>query len=302
MEEQMGGFWEELQKAFAGYWQGFVHALPKLALALVVFLVFALLVNRLVQAAYRRLSGKAADPLFTRFVGRIVKMAVYLVAFLLCLRIVGLTGIAGGLLAGAGVSAFIIGFAFKDIAENFLAGIILAFNRPFSLNDAIKINDYMGKVDALNFRTTHLKTFDEKDVFIPNSIILKEIVTNLTRDGLLRLDFVVGIAYEDNIDDAVALIIKTVAAQPDVLPGKEPFAVAEELATNTVNLRVFFWVSTDDYRKGVLITKSNVVAAVKDGLAAAGFTLPANIVELKVYDKRPSIPVEVRAAGHEGVA
>lgn len=297
MEEQFGSFWEELQKTLSAHWHSFVRALPNLVLATLVFLVFALLVNRLVQTAYRKLSGKAADLLFTRFIGRIIKLAVYLVALLLCLRIVGLTGIAGGLLAGAGVSAFIIGFAFKDIAENFLAGIILAFNRPFSLNDAIKIKEYIGKVDALNFRTTHLKTFDEKDVFIPNSIILKEVVTNLTRDGLLRLDFVVGIAYEDNVADAVALIVKTVAAQPEVLQDKEPFTVAEELATNTVNLRVFFWVSTDDYRKGVLITKSNVVAAVKAALVDAGFTLPASIVELKLYDKRKSLPVELLKTG-----
>lgn len=300
MEDRFAGFWEELQKALAAYWQGFIHSLPRLGLAILVFLLFALLVNRLMQAAYKRLSGQTADPLFSRFIGRIIKLAVYLVGLMLCLRIVGLTGVAGGLLAGAGVSAFIIGFAFKDIAENFLAGIILAFNRPFALNDAIGVNEYTGKVEALNFRTTHMKTFDEKDVFIPNSIVLKETVTNLTRDGLLRLDFVVGIAYEDSIPDAIGLIVKTVAAQPDVLPDKEPFAVAEELATNTVNLRVFFWVASDDYRKGVLITKSNVVAAVKSALADGGFTLPANILELKMYDKRNALPLELKHSREQG--
>ena len=81
------------------------------------------------------------------------------------MQTMGLNGVAKGLLAGAGLSAFIFGFAFKDIAENFLGGLILAFNRPFSLNDTIQIRDFTGHVKALNFRTTHIKTFDEKDVF-----------------------------------------------------------------------------------------------------------------------------------------
>ncbi len=98
------------------------------------------------------------------------------------MQTLGLTGVAGGLLAGAGISAFIFGFAFKDIAENFLGGVILAFNRPFSLNDTIVIREFSGHIVALNFRTTHIKTFDEGDVFIPNSIVIKEPLTNLTRD------------------------------------------------------------------------------------------------------------------------
>jgi small-conductance mechanosensitive channel len=262
-------------------------------LALIVFFLVVLVVGRITGMVHRRLSGKAHDQLFTRFVSRIIKFVVYTCALILALHILGLTGIAGGLLAGAGVSAFIIGFAFKDIAENFLAGIILAFNRPFSLEDTIKIKDYIGKVEALNFRTTHLKTFDEKDVFIPNATILKEVVTNLTKNGIIRLDFVVGIAFEDDVEQATSLIVQTIKDHPDILNDKEPFVVAEELATNTVNLRVFFWVSTDDYRKGVLITKSHIIAQVKNALSDAGFTLPANIVEMKVYDKRISIPVSI---------
>jgi small-conductance mechanosensitive channel len=293
MDDTLQSFWKELQQALAGYWKGLIHVLPKVMLALIVFFLVVLVVGRITGMVHRRLSGKAHDQLFTRFVSRIIKFVVYTCALILALHILGLTGIAGGLLAGAGVSAFIIGFAFKDIAENFLAGIILAFNRPFSLEDTIKIKDYIGKVEALNFRTTHLKTFDEKDVFIPNATILKEVVTNLTKNGIIRLDFVAGIAFEDDVEQATSLIVQTIKDHPDILNDKEPFVVAEELATNTVNLRVFFWVSTDDYRKGVLITKSHIIAQVKNALSDAGFTLPANIVEMKVYDKRISIPVSI---------
>ena len=293
MKENVQSFWQELQHALNNYWQGFIHLLPRIALAVLLLVIVMFLASRISRILGNRLSGKAHDPLFSNFVSKLIKFAVIVIGIILTLQVLGLSGVAGGLLAGAGISAFIIGFAFKDIAENFLAGIILAFNRPFSLDDTIRIQDHAGHVKALNFRTTHVKTFDEKDVFIPNAIVLKEVVTNLTRDGLIRLEFIVGIAYEDNIQSAVDLILSTVPEVPDVLREKKPFVVVEELATNTVNLRVLFWTATDDYKKGVLLTKSAVMQKVKEVLSDKGFTLPANIVELKLYDKRTSIPVEL---------
>jgi small-conductance mechanosensitive channel len=293
MNENAQTFWKELQQSLNNYWQGFIHILPRLALAVLLLIVVLFLASRLSRVLGNRLSGKAHDPLFSNFVSKLIKFAVIIVGIILTLQVLGLSGVAGGLLAGAGISAFIIGFAFKDIAENFLAGIILAFNRPFALDDTIRIQDHAGHVKALNFRTTHLKTFDEKDVFIPNAIVLKEVVTNLTRDGLIRLEFIVGIAYEDNIQSAIDLILSTIEKNPEVLKDKKPFVVVEELATNTVNLRVLFWTATDDYKKGVLLTKSSVMQMVKEELSDKGFTLPANIVEMKLYDKRQSLPIEL---------
>ncbi len=155
------------------------------------------------------------------------------------------------------------------------------------------IKEYTGHVEALNFRTTHIKTFDEKDVFLPNAIVIKEPVTNFTRDGLLRLDISVGIAYEDDIAGATETILAAVNGSEGLAEGKEPFAVVEELAVSTVNLRVYFWTTTDDYKKGVLLIKSKIVSNVKEALTKKGYTMPADILELKVYDKRKSIPVTV---------
>lgn len=293
MKEEAKRILNEVLLAVSEYWQAFLHTLPRIVFALVVLLVLVLVARKVGQLATSRLNQKAKDPLFGRFVANMVRYALFAGCLILFLHILGLTGIAGGLLAGAGISALIFGFAFKDIAENFLAGLILAFDRPFRLNDTVRIGDEVGHVMALNFRTTHVKTFDEKDVFIPNARIVKEPLVNLTRDGLIRLDFVVGIAYEDDITSAVTNIVQEAAKVEGVYESKQPFAVVEEMATNTVNIRVFFWSQTDDYKKGVLITKSEVMRRVKESLTNNGFTLPANIQELKLYDKRNSIPIEV---------
>lgn len=242
---------------------------------------------------FNKLSGKAHDPLFAHFVAQLTKIVVIVVGLLLVLRVLGLTGIATGLMTGAGVSALVFGFAFKDIGENFLAGIILAFNRPFSMHDAVEVEGTLGYVVGLGFRVTHIKTFDEKDVFIPNATLVKETVTNLTRDGLLRMDFVVGIAYEDDIAVATELISKAISGTEGVLHTKEPFVIIDELAASTVNLKVFFWTDTKDYRKGVLVTKSLVIKKVKESLVENGITLPANIQELKLYEKADAVAVKL---------
>jgi small conductance mechanosensitive channel len=117
---------------------------------------------------------------------------------LITLYLLGLNSFTNKVLAGAGLLAFVIGFALKDIGENFLAGIILAFKSPFKLDDLIEVNNIIGFVKDINIRETHIKTPDGKDVFLPNSIILKNPMFNYTIDGFLRYEFVVGIAYENN--------------------------------------------------------------------------------------------------------
>lgn len=277
------------------YWHSFLESLPRIGFALLLLAVLLFAFSQFSRLVRTRLTGKAYDPLFGRFLANLIRYALILVACILFLHVAGLSGIAGGLLAGAGISAFIFGFAFKDIAENFLAGIILAFDRPFALNDTVTIAGQTGHVAALNFRTTHIKTFDEKDVFIPNATIIKDTLTNLTRDGHIRIDFLVGIAYEDDIRAAVDTMLRSVEGLQDVRKDKQPFAVVEELAVSTVNIRFFFWTDTDDYKRGVLETKGRVIRQVKEALVSGGFTLPADIHELKLYDKREAFPVTLKA-------
>jgi small-conductance mechanosensitive channel len=187
----------------------------------------------------------------------------------------------------------VVGFAFKDIAQNFLAGLILAFNRPFNVHDTVQIADTLGRVMSLDLRTTHIRTFDSKDVYIPNGIILTTPVTNFTRNGLIRMDFIVGIDYNDDIEKAIGLIGDTVSRIDGVQRENPPYAAVDELATNTVNLKVFFFTETDDYRKGAVLLKGKVMQEVKKALLDNGFGLPASILELKMYDAQKNLPVEL---------
>lgn len=293
MDTDTTGFTDKLEASIMGYYNSFIYALPRFVVALLVLIISFYIAKYFGNLIQRRSKDKDYDPLFVNFLSKTVKVIIIIIGIIIGMNVIGLSGIAQGLLAGAGLSAFVFGFAFKDIAENFLAGMILAFNRPFSLNDTISVRDYSGHVVALNFRTTHIKTFDERDVFIPNSIVIKEPLVNFTRDGKIRLDFMVGIAYENDINTAIATILKTIKPIKDLKENTEAFAIVEELATSTVNLRVYFWANTLDYKRGVLEIKSDVIARVKEVLIKEGFSLPSDIQEFKLYDKQEPLPINI---------
>ncbi|ALJ01268.1 hypothetical protein DC20_06510 [Rufibacter tibetensis] len=295
----MGNLSSGLLRVAEEYWERFLFLLPNIILAILILFVALWLAARIRLLLESRLDKKSHNQITTRYIAMIAKWAITLLGLMLVLHTLGLSGVAGGIFAGAGVSALVVGFAFKDIAENFLAGLILAFNRPFEVNDSISVNDLTGKVLDLSLRTTHIRTFDSKDIFIPNGTILNSSVTNLTYNGLIRMDFVVGIDYNDNIQDAIDLIEKTTLGIDGVYREDPPYALVEELATNTVNIKVFFWVETDDYKKGALLLRGRMMQETAKALLGNGFGLPANIQELKLYDYQKSIPVQMMQPAEE---
>ncbi len=276
----------EILVKLEGYYHLFLKMLPRFGLAILVMIVGFIVVNWLTGMIRERLKNKSKDTLMSGFLSKAIKLTLFIVIFLLTLNIAGLSGIAGALLATAGASAVVIGFAFKDIAENFLAGIILAFNRPFHVNDTVKIEEVFGRVKSMEFRYTKITTFDGRNVYIPNSDVLTKPVYNYTEDGFFRADCIVGIAYENDIEKAKELIRQCFNDDPNIVDDENHvnFVVEDELAASTVNLKVFFWVKTHDFRRGMLETRGNLIRKIKTVLEANGFNLPADIRELKFYD------------------
>ena len=281
------------------YWTQFLYVLPRLLVAAAVMAAVWLASGKLRGYLAGRLAAHSADPLLTNFLTQVGRWLLVLGGLLVALQIIGFSGVVGGLLGGLGLSAFLVGFAFKDIAENFLAGVILAFNRPFLINDSIQVKDFLGRVVELNLRTTRIKTFDGKDIYIPNALVLKEPVTNFTRDGHIRQDFVVGIDYDADPAHIIEIILDQVRQEDKVLrdDGHQPFAVVEELATSTVNVRVYFWAATEQYRRGVLELRSRLITRVKNTLMAAKeVSLPADITEIQFPKQLPVLRVELQRA------
>lgn len=286
---------ETIQNSLEKYYEEFLKVLPRVALGVLVIILGILLAQLLTNFYKKKFQQKSEDPLMSRFLAQAVKIILIIVAIMLALRIAGMDGIATGLLTAVGGGAIILGFAFQDIGKNFLAGIILAFNRPFNINDTIKIDDIFGKVKELSFRYSHIKTFDGRDIYIPNSDVLTKPVENYTADGFYRVDFTVGIGYEDDIKSAKAVIQQILDENKEIVRDEfhENFVIEDELAASTVNLKVYFWVDTVDYRIASRVLRGLVIKEVKEALAAKDFNLPSDVVELKLYKNTPEIPFKI---------
>ncbi len=288
MNQLLNDLWQNI----LNYYDNFVAALPKIGLALVIFLVLLLVAKSARSLAQRRLTRRMDDPLLAKFIARLIGTAIILLALMIFLQIVGLGSMAVGLLSTAGVGAFIIGFAFKDIGENFLAGVVLAFNRPFRVGDTVELNNIQGKVITLNLRDTQIKTFDGKDIYIPNAMVVKNPVVNYTIDGFLRLDFTVGLDYGSNVSQAMKIIIDTVKKIPGILKEeKAPSIAVSQLAPSTLNLTVYFWIDTFDPKISGIRLKNVAIEKVLQALDEEGFYLPGDILEVKSY-KDQDLPVK----------
>lgn len=262
---------DDLTRVLRTYWTQFLYALPRLLVAAVLMAVVWVVARRLRGWLAARLSQHSHDPLLTDFLTEVGRWLMVGLGLVLALNILGLSNLVGGLLAGAGLSAFIVGFAFKDIAENFLAGIILAFNRPFRINDTIQIKDMVGVVRKLNLRTTEILTFDDRDISIPNAFVLKEPLINFTRTGFIRQDFSVPVAAGTPVDTTLQRVLAAVRQDTEVTqgPGREPFVIVDELADKTMRLKIFFWTEAADYQRGVLQLRSRVMDRVQQVLQPA---------------------------------
>ena len=278
----------KLIQSFQDSWNSFVEQIPSILAAILVIALGVFIANKLTDLSRKFIAGKSTDPLMSNFLIKAIKTVFVIIVIMFGLKVAGLDGIATGVLTAAGASAVILGFAFKDIGENFISGIILSFNRPFNINDTVSIGDIFGKVKSMEFRYTKLKTFDGKDVYIPNSDVIKKPVFNFTEDGYFRMDFMVGIAYENDIDKAKKIILNTMNSHPLSLKDedRDPFVMTDELGVNSVNIKVFFWVAAEDYRRDALMIRSEMIDQVKINLLTNGISMPANIQELKWYNEK----------------
>jgi small-conductance mechanosensitive channel len=272
---------------FKSIYLAVIQNIPEIIFASIIVAIF-LIMSRYIRKVARRIAKKHTnDALVAQFLGNIVATGVIILGIVIAFNILGLTGAASEILAGIGITGFIVGFAFKDIAENFIAGLLLAFKRPYEMGDIIDTNGITGSVIRLTIRETTIKTFDGKDVYVPNGLILKAPLKNYSTDNLLRHDFVVGLDYDDDIDKAIDLIYEAInAIEPIKNAPKAPMVFTEEFSPNSVNIRIHYWLNMN--HSGLKV-KSTAMNSVLKTLNSNGFYIPTNIVEYKNYRGIPKV-------------
>lgn len=256
------------------YWHNLINFIPSLITGIVILVLFYFIANFVCKIIRIRLNKKLEDKLLIAFIGNIVKTCIIIIGIMFFMKAVGLATFLGGFVGGAAVSAIVIGFAFKDIIENFLAGIILAFNRPFKTGDTVVSGDITGNIVDLNIRYTHLKTFEGFDVYIPNSNIITKPLINYTRDGKRRFDFFVNIDYGSDIGKASKVIMGVVENTKEVITDPAPMIIMDSFNPNYVVLKVLFWVDNNLLDRSQFLVKSDLMQNINSELKKNSINMP----------------------------
>lgn len=256
---------------------GFVKLLPNIVVAIVVFFVFLLLAIFIKKAIVRTATKRGRNNL-GEVMGGFIKAAMILFGGLISATIVVPTLNPGDLVAGLGVSSVAIGFAFKDILQNWLAGLLILIRQPFEIEDQIEVNGYEGTVAHIETRATIINTYDGQRVVIPNSDIYTNAVLVKTGNELRRSQYDIGIGYADDIDEACEIIKRELSKIEGVESDPEPEVYPWDLAASWVTLRARWW--TNSKRGNVVQQRSSVIRAVKYALDEAAIDMP---YETKVH-------------------
>ena len=253
-----------------------LRSLGRESVRLLPLLLIAAVLLTLTVLAAGAVSGFLARPLYrftdSELVRSVLRKLVYAVVLLLglylFLRITGLTRIALGLISGTGILGLVVGFAFRDIAENFLASLLISVQKPFRLGDVIGVDGHTGVVQAVTTRGTVLVDFEGNHIQIANSTVYKNTIKNFTANPKVRAEFAVGIGYDAGITAAQDTILGVLREHPAVLGDPEPTVLVEALGSSTINLRVYFWVN--GARLDKLKVLSAAMRAVRAGAGGGG--------------------------------
>lgn len=256
-----------------------VGYLPLFFVAALVVAFFGLLSRVLAsKALVRRMVGGNR---FLQEVGRqVVRIGVFLVGLVIALDLLDATALVGAVFGAAGLAGLAIGFAFRDLIENYVASVLLSLRRPFQPNDHVVIDGHEGKVISLNTRATVLMTLDGNHLRLPNSLVFKSVTLNYTRNAERRFDFVVGVGVNEDLVAAQSIGVDTLDSLTGVLKEPPPWATITALADSSVSVQFFAWV--DQTRFDFAKVKGEAIRLVKTALESAGMDLPEPIHRVRI--------------------
>lgn len=263
---------------------GFIALLPHIILALIVFAIF-FFVARTIKKAVRNLTRDRRQARNLGMVlGRLAQGTTILIGLFIALLIVIPSLKASDLVQLLGISGVAIGFAFRDILQNFLAGILILLTEPFQIDDQIVFKEFEGTVENIQTRATTIKTYDGRRVFVPDSELFTNSVTVNTAFENRCLEYEIGIGYGDDIDEARRLILEAVHGTDGVLETPAPDVIVVDLAGSTVNIRARWWVQPP-HRADVLDLQDRVLTNIKNKQTAHGIDLPFPTQQILFHDQ-----------------
>ncbi len=264
-----------LHGKFTTWLESIVVMLPNFFIALIVLVVIHYLSKKLQNVTKKLLNKFIDNQALVNFLGGFTRVAVVLFGALVAIKILNLDDVVFSILAGVGIAGLAIGFAFQDIAANFIAGMALVFrkNYPFRVGDIIETNEHMGAVKEIFLRDTLIQTFQGHTVFIPNKLIFENAVINYSLLGRRRIDLGVGISYGDDLEKVRAVTIGAVKDLDQRIKDQDIELFYSEFGNSSINFYIRFWVpfaKQTDFLKA----QSDAIVGIKKAYDKNDITIP----------------------------
>lgn len=269
---------EEIAESASSLWESTLDALPRIGVAVAVIAAGWALsrgIRYVARQAFQRRASRSFAQVMSKVIGWIFLTLVVLAALAITFPSIRPVD----LLAGVGFFSVAVGFAFQDILENTLAGILLIFRQPFRSGDQVEVHDQVGVVEMITIRETRITTFDGELVIIPNRDVYKSVIRVPTANALVRSEFVVGIDYDADPGDAIRVIEAALHDVEDVAPHPPPSALVEQLGLSTVDIRVRIWTASTQWDR--LVALDRAIRATQAALDRAGIEIPAPILHVR---------------------
>lgn len=249
-----------------------IKMVPNIALA-VLIMMLGVFVSKKIRKLTRKLFLKFAptSTLLDLAVNFIYILCIGISVFIV-LRVLHLDTAITSMLAGAGILGLALAFAFKDIASNFMSGILISFRKPFSVGDIIKVKEYMGYVQSIRLRDTTIRNFQGHFIIIPNQDIFQNPIENFTKYERRRIDINCGVSQSDDLELAKSLAIECASKVKGVISEDTTF-VYNELGESTINFSLRAWIKGGD-QLDYLTAQSDIIMNIKIAFAKNGISMP----------------------------
>lgn len=261
-----------------------IGALPVIGIGLGILIAFILL-GKLIKGIVRRITAKHRKGRnFALAVGRLASGVAIFLGLLVAAVIIFPNFTPTKLLEFLGLGSVAIGFAFRDVLQNYLAGILILFTEPFRIGDQIVFKEYEGTVMDIQARATFVRTYDGRRVVIPNAELFTNSVLVNTAFEDRRIEYDIGIGYGDDIEAARRIILHALDDEPSAKKDPAPEVLVYELAADNVVLRARWWIHPPQ-RRDALDSRDQVLGEVKRRLTAAGIDMPLPTRQILFHDQ-----------------
>ena len=250
-----------------------VLMLPNIFVALVLLIITfyaAGFIRKSLENVIRRFSHSSA---LNNLVLTLLYIGMLVLGFFFVLSILNLDRVVISMLAGVGIIGLALGFAFQDIAANFISGVIIAVQKPFKVGDMIETNDYFGIIERITLRTIDIRQTTGEMVWLPNKMVFENPVTNFSIKGTRRIDLEVGVSYAEDLEQVQQVVIEALKNVKNRVEAKEVEVMYDAFGDSSINFKARFWI-TYNRQVDFVSAKSDAIIRIKKAFDANNILIP----------------------------